>query len=97
MKNLDAIYCAARELPCADRPDFLAQACAGDDGLQKRVQQSNTETVTEKQCETVYDTREKTVGYDVRYRVGGAEQTVRMTTDPGVGAQLPLRNGKLIA
>ena len=65
--------------------------------LQKRVQQSSTETVTEKQCETVYDTREKTVGYDVRYRVGEAEQTVRMTSDPGVGAQLPLRNGKLIA
>ena len=39
MKNLDAIYCAARELPSADRPDFLAQACAGDDELQKRVKQ----------------------------------------------------------
>ena len=39
MKNLDAIYFAARELPSADRPDFLAQACAGDDELQKRVKQ----------------------------------------------------------
>ena len=39
MKNLDAIYFAARELPTADRPDFLAQACAGDDELQKRVKQ----------------------------------------------------------
>jgi serine/threonine protein kinase/tetratricopeptide (TPR) repeat protein len=37
LKNLDAIYFAARELPSADRPDFLAQACAGDDELQKRV------------------------------------------------------------
>ena len=39
MKNLDAIYFAARELPSADRPDFLAQACAGDDELQQRVKQ----------------------------------------------------------
>ena len=39
MKDLDAIYCAARELPSSDRPDFLAQACAGDDELQKRVKQ----------------------------------------------------------
>ncbi|MCP5328191.1 MAG: glycine zipper 2TM domain-containing protein [Steroidobacteraceae bacterium] len=65
--------------------------------LQKRVQQSNTEMVTERQCETVYDSKEKTVGYDVRYRIGSSEQTVRMRTDPGVGAQLPLRNGKLIS
>jgi eukaryotic-like serine/threonine-protein kinase len=39
LKNLDEIYFAARELPSADRPDFLAQACAGDDELQKRVKQ----------------------------------------------------------
>ncbi len=39
MKNLDAIYFAARELPSAHRPDFLAQACAGDDELRKRVTQ----------------------------------------------------------
>ena len=39
MKNLDAIYFAARDLPSAERSDFLAQACAGDDELQKRVKQ----------------------------------------------------------
>ena len=39
MKNLDAIYFTARELPSADRPAFLAQACAGDDELQQRVKQ----------------------------------------------------------
>jgi WD40 repeat protein/serine/threonine protein kinase len=39
LKNLDAIYFAARELPSADRPDFLAQACAGDDELQRRVKE----------------------------------------------------------
>lgn len=65
--------------------------------IQKRMQQGNTETVTEKRCETVYDTKEKTVGYDVRYRVGDAVQTARMKSDPGVGAQLPLQGGRLIA
>jgi uncharacterized protein YcfJ len=65
--------------------------------IQKRVQQGNTETVTEKRCETVYDTKEKTVGWDVRYRIGEQVQTVRMDSDPGVGAQLPLRNGRLTA
>jgi len=39
LKNLDGIYFAARELPSANRPDFLAQACAGDGELQQRVQQ----------------------------------------------------------
>ena len=39
MKNLDAIYFAARELPSADRPDFLAQVCAGDHELRARVKQ----------------------------------------------------------
>ncbi len=74
----------------------IAGGIAGNK-IQKRMQQGNLETVTEKQCETVYDTKEKTVGYDVRYRVGESLQTVRMTRDPGVGAQLPLRDGKLIA
>jgi len=61
------------------------------------VQQGNTETVTEKRCETVYDIKEKTVGWDVRYRVDGQVQAARMDSNPGVGAQLPLRNGRLIA
>jgi len=65
--------------------------------IQKRVQQGNTETVTEKRCETVYDMKEKTVGWDVRYRIGEQVQTVRMDADPGVGTQLPLRNGRLTA
>lgn len=65
--------------------------------IQKRVQQGNTETVTEKRCETVYDMKEKTVGWDVRYRIGEQVQTVRMDSDPGVGAQLPLRDGRLTA
>jgi len=65
--------------------------------IQRRMQQGNTETVTEKRCETVYDTKEKTVAWDVRYRIGEQVQTVRMDRNPGVGAQLPLRNGRLTA
>jgi uncharacterized protein YcfJ len=65
--------------------------------IQKRVQQGNTETVTEKRCETVYDMKEKTVGWDVRYSIGDQVQSVRMDSDPGVGAQLPLRDGRLTA
>jgi uncharacterized protein YcfJ len=65
--------------------------------IQKRMQQGNTETVTEKRCETVYDTKEKTVGWDVRYRIGDQVQTTRMDSNPGVGSQLPLRNGRLTA
>ncbi len=65
--------------------------------IQRRMQQSNTETVTEKRCVTVYDTKEKTVGWDVRYRIGDQVQSVRMDSNPGVGAQLPLRNGRLTA
>ena len=80
--------------------DVLHRAIAGGvagSKIQKRVQQGNTETVTEKRCETVYDTKEKIVGWDVRYRIGEQVQTVRMDSDPGVGAQLPLRNGRLTA
>jgi uncharacterized protein YcfJ len=65
--------------------------------IQKRMQQGNTETVTEKRCETVYDMKEKTVGWDVRYRIGDQVQTTRMDSNPGVGTQLPLRNGQLTA
>ncbi len=65
--------------------------------IQKRVQQGNTETVTERRCETVYDMKEKTVGWDVRYRIGEQVQSVRMDSNPGVGTQLPLRNGRLTA
>jgi hypothetical protein len=39
MKDLDSIYVAARELPSAQRPAYLAQACAGDPVLRRRVEQ----------------------------------------------------------
>ena len=39
MKDLDSIYCAARELPPEERPAYLAQACGGDSGLRTRLEQ----------------------------------------------------------
>jgi len=61
--------------------------------VQQRMQNGNTYTTTEKRCETVYDSNEKIVGYDVRYRLGDQEETVRMDRDPG--PQIPVVNGEL--
>lgn len=75
----------------------VAGAAAGGyagNRVQKRVQDGNTYTTTEQQCHTVYDSSEKTVGYDVRYRLGDQEGTVRMDRDPG--KQIPVENGELV-
>jgi uncharacterized protein YcfJ len=61
--------------------------------VQQRMQNGNTYTTTEKRCETVYDSREKIVGYDVRYRLGDKEDTVRMDREPG--PQIPVVDGQL--
>ncbi|MDB6033643.1 MAG: hypothetical protein JWM16_3981 [Verrucomicrobiales bacterium] len=39
MKDLDAIYCAARELPPEDRPAYLTKACGNDTALRLRIEQ----------------------------------------------------------
>lgn len=61
--------------------------------VQQRMQNGNTYTTTEKRCETVYDSNEKIVGYDVRYRLGDQEDTIRMDRDPG--PRIPVENGQL--
>ncbi|HEY5758315.1 MAG TPA: glycine zipper 2TM domain-containing protein [Steroidobacter sp.] len=61
--------------------------------VQQRMQNGNTYTTTEKRCETVYDSNQKIVGYDVRYRLGDKEGTVRMDRNPG--QQIPVVNGEL--
>jgi uncharacterized protein YcfJ len=61
--------------------------------IQQRMQEANTYTTTERRCETVYDTSEKVVGYDVRYRLGKEEGTIRMDRDPG--PRIPVENGQL--
>ncbi len=62
--------------------------------VQEQMQNGNTYTTTETSCETVYDSREKIIGYDVRYKLGEREGTVRMDRDPG--ARIPVdENGEL--
>lgn len=62
--------------------------------VQEQMQNGNTYTTTETNCSTVYDSSEKIIGYDVRYRLGDQEGTVRMDHDPG--ERLPVgENGEL--
>lgn len=75
----------------------VAGAAAGGyagNQIQKKVQDGNTVTSTETRCETVYDTTQKQVGYDVRYRLGDEEGVIRMDRDPG--KQIPVQNGELV-
>ena len=75
----------------------VAGAAAGGyagNRVQKKMQQGNTTTSTEQRCETVYDSKEENVGYDVRYILDKKEGTVRMDRDPG--PQIPVRDGKLV-
>jgi uncharacterized protein YcfJ len=62
--------------------------------IQKRMQAGNTVTSTEQRCETVYDTHRERVGFNVRYRLDGREQTVRMDHDPG--DRLSVRDGQVV-
>lgn len=61
--------------------------------IQKNLQDRDTVTTTEQKCATVYDSSERIIGYQVRYRLDGKEATVRMDHDPG--PRIPLRDGKL--
>jgi uncharacterized protein YcfJ len=62
--------------------------------VQDRIQRSNTTTTTERRCETVYEPREVTRGYDVTYSYAGRTQTVRMDHPPG--DRLPVRDGRVL-
>lgn len=61
---------------------------------QERIQEGNTETVTETVCNTVVDVSERTIGYDVKYKIGDEAGEVRMDHDPG--DVIPLRDGQLV-
>jgi uncharacterized protein YcfJ len=62
--------------------------------IQNRMQQGNTYTTTEQRCQTVYDTHQKQVGYDVRYRLGDVESSVQMDHHPG--ERIPVQDGQLV-
>lgn len=62
--------------------------------VQKKMQQNDVQTTTEKRCKTVNATSQKLVGYDVTYRLAGKESVVRTTFKPG--ATIPVKDGQLI-
>ena len=75
----------------------VAGAAAGGyagNRIQDRIQQGNTYQTTEQRCRTVYDTHEKQVGYDVRYRLGDVESSVQMDHHPG--ERIPVQDGQLV-
>ena len=61
--------------------------------VQKHIQKNNTTQSVEQRCRTVYDSVQKPDGYQVRYRLGDHEGTVRMDHDPG--SSIPVANGEL--
>jgi uncharacterized protein YcfJ len=48
----------------------------------------------EQKCQTVYDTSQKQVGYQVHYRLNDQEATVKMDHNPG--ERIPVRDGHLV-
>ena len=62
--------------------------------VQKHMQEGNTTQAVEQRCRTVYDSVEKPDGYQVRYRLGDHEGSVRMDHDPG--NWIPVENGELV-
>ncbi|MGH8301628.1 MAG: glycine zipper 2TM domain-containing protein [Steroidobacteraceae bacterium] len=62
--------------------------------IENRVQHGNTYTTTERKCVTVYDRSVEPEGYEVHYRLGGKEGTVRMDHDPG--QRIPVDHGQLV-
>jgi uncharacterized protein YcfJ len=50
--------------------------------IQKEIQEHNTEQVVETRCHTVYDSSQKTVAYDVKYRLG--DKVTRSTRSAGI-------------
>lgn len=75
----------------------VAGAAAGGyagNRIQNRMQQGNTYQTTEQHCKTVYDSHEKQVGYDVRYRLDGVESSVKMDHHPG--ERIPVQDGQLV-
>jgi uncharacterized protein YcfJ len=61
--------------------------------VQKGMQEKDTVSRTETRCKTVYESHTKTIGYDVRYRLGEEEGQVRMDHQPG--PRIPVKDGQL--
>jgi uncharacterized protein YcfJ len=75
----------------------VAGAAAGGyagNKTQEHMQDGDTYTTTEQRCKTVTDSQEKISGYEVRYRLKGKEDTVRMDHEPG--DKIPVKDGQLV-
>ena len=75
----------------------VAGAAAGGyagNKVQENLQAGDTYTTTERRCHTVTDSSQKVIGYDVTYRLGDSESTVRMDQRPG--NRIPVENGELV-
>lgn len=59
--------------------------------VQGSRQQANTYITTEQQCHTVMESKNRTDGYQVTYRLGNNTGTLRMNERPG--STLPVHNG----
>ena len=75
----------------------VAGAAAGGyagNKVQGNMQDKDTYTTTEQRCNTVIDTSENVVGYNVTYMIGDEEGTVRMDSEPP--SRIPVENGQLV-
>ncbi|MBT9569392.1 MAG: glycine zipper 2TM domain-containing protein [Thiobacillus sp.] len=62
--------------------------------VQKNMQESDRVTKMERRCKTVYDTSTRSVGYDVTYKLGDKQETIRMDHNPG--SRIPVEDGQLV-
>ena len=62
--------------------------------VQKHMQDDKTTQTVEQRCRTVYDSTQQADGYEVRYRLGDQEGTVRMDHAPG--RRIAVENGQLV-
>lgn len=67
---------------------------AAGNQIQGKMQTSDTYQTTERRCNTVTDVSERTIGYDVQYRLGEETGEVRMEYDPG--STIPVEGGQLV-
>lgn len=75
----------------------VAGAAAGGyagNKVQGNMQDKDTYTTTERRCQTVTDSSENVIGYDVVYMIGDKEGKVRMNEKPGI--RIPVENGQLV-
>jgi len=75
----------------------VAGAAAGGyagNKVQGNMQDKDTYTTTERRCNTVTDSHQNVVGYNVTYMIGDQEGKVRMDDKPG--SRIPVENGQLV-